>query len=314
MKPNFLAPEGLNSDELSGRYYSSPHLLGQLFEAITIPPAPSTSLPAHSRARAPQVKKKRRRNKNKNKTNTTSSNASPLHSALERHLWELHIDIDPSESRPTAERIATQFTSDLQQIASNHSLTLSHRSSDNRLSEAEVFMGTILSTNSQERLRRKAIADLREKTTALVASTLRGIRQQGLVGAVEGEPPQLADLKCWMEVIWACWMESEARRLEGKHLLSSPALRNETVTSSSLLFSSALQESTGPSLSDGSSSESFSTFTRRSRPWRTTRSTSRTRRSGWIRRGELVFVRCSFHLMLTSISFVGKDQSHLSVR
>lgn len=115
----------------------------------------------------------------------------------------------------TAERIVTQFTSDLQQIASNHSPTLSHRSSDNRLSEAELFMGTIPSTSSQERLRRKAIADMREKTTALVALTLRGIRQQG-VGAVEGEVPQLEDLKTWMEVIWACCLECEARRIRGQ--------------------------------------------------------------------------------------------------
>ena len=120
-------------------------------------------------------------------------------------------------------------------------IVYSRRSADNRLSEAEVFIGTILSTTEKPTYRQKTIAKMREKTTDLVASTLRGIKQQGLGGVEEGAKLGLEELRRWMEVIWACWLEAEARRMAGESFVSpfSPQIRQKLilVASASLLSS-----------------------------------------------------------------------------
>ena len=168
---------------------------------------------------------------------TDTPAATPLHTALLSLLATLplpsplRLTPPPPSATLVASRLATQFCADLFSLASVHSLELSHRSSsltDTRLSEAEVFIGTILSTTSQPRLRRKTISEMRERTTVLVKTTGRGIRNTARGSENDGrereEEVGLEELGRWAEVGWACWVESERRRAEGAFARSCLAL------------------------------------------------------------------------------------------
>ena len=228
-KPNFLAPEGLNSSDLGENYYDSDHLLGKLWKAIELPPPLKPSAPPsgaqniHAR-RGKGKGRKRRRNKKATVQPSPNSTDRPLHTKLFNKLSSVFEDLPeytplqltppPASAQQAAVRLATQFCADLSSLASTHSLELSHRSAgDTRLSEAEVFVGTILSTTSQPRLRRNTISDMRERSTALVKTITRGIKQAGRAESF-GEDDSLEELSRWAEIAWACWLESEARRNE----------------------------------------------------------------------------------------------------
>jgi len=118
----------------------------------------------------------------------------PISTRLRRRLRPL-VDLEPADEMTTAVvNLFDHFASELEHIC--YSYTLS-RKANSRLTEEEVFMGTIIAKSSQPRMRKDMISGMREETTTLVS----GMRKE-LEGAED------ASIEEWVNRAWAAWKVS----------------------------------------------------------------------------------------------------------
>ena len=192
VKPDWYAPEILVNN-LGAEYYESQSVLGKLFRSLELPRLSDTSHDSHTRQRMT------RQNLSLEETLRTLSLDSEsfdddISVKLLRRLHPLVDLLDTEELTSAAITLFDHYAAELEHIC--YSFTLSRKATA-RLSEEEVFMGTIIAKSPQHRMRQDVTSRMRDATTTLVFR----IREE-LVG---GEDASFQD---WMNRAWAAWKVS----------------------------------------------------------------------------------------------------------
>ena len=192
VKPDWHAPEILDHN-LGANYYESQSVLGKLFRGIKLPRLSATSHDSRTRRRM------RRQNLSLEETLRTLSLDSEsfddaISKKLRRRLHPLVDLVDTEELTSAAITLFDHYATELEYIC--YSYTLS-RGATARLSEEEVFMGTIIAKSPQPRMRQDMTSRMRDVTGTLV----RRIREE-LEGG-EGAPVQ-----DWVNRAWTAWKVS----------------------------------------------------------------------------------------------------------
>lgn len=148
---------------------------------------------------------------------SSASSSSDLQVALEESLLSLPLEFDTLDSSPrfypSARRTFDQFTRDLQDIAHAHTIPYGKNL---RLSEGEVFVGTVLGNAKQPRVRQDRMSSLRDQTTDLVHRTQQYIATEELEEIAQtSTPASLNQLKDWMLMGWGCFLYSQQLKMTG---------------------------------------------------------------------------------------------------
>ncbi|KAG8912041.1 hypothetical protein FRC01_005331 [Tulasnella sp. 417] len=142
----------------------------------------------------------------------TSINAAardPISDAVRSSLHANYID---SSSRPDSgvvaliRRIYPSYTAELRSICSQNSITRQ------RLTEEEVFIGTIASRTSQPRQRQTMIQRMRTQAGELVKRIQMELRDTDDGGELEGDDEDFTTLQRRLQVAWLAWRLSVEQR------------------------------------------------------------------------------------------------------
>jgi len=188
-KPDWSAPE--TDTKLSAKYYPSRSVVGQLFRDVKLPADLRTTVNDRHRRR-------RRRGgsslvrENQLETDTAFSLPEGFVDEIDSVVLDCIGSINHVRDREevtTIEQLYERYVSELSAICTTHTLS---RSLSQRLTEEEVFMGTIVAKTSQQRRRKNLISKLREQTDILV----RGVKEE--LGGDDGMPLEEVLKRAWL--------------------------------------------------------------------------------------------------------------------
>jgi len=185
-KPDWIAPETINQG--SGQFYPSQRALGKLFRGIELPPVSSAVDEGPSRRRRGR-EKRTRQHEQASKSGMPEDVIEEIEFLVDDYLGT-H-DLMNETSLSVVEQIYNRYVSELRTICATHSLSQSYSS---RLSEEEVFIGTIVAKTSQPRKRKDLISRLREQTDVLI----RGVKEE-----LDGDDD--TPLEEILERAWIAW-------------------------------------------------------------------------------------------------------------
>ena len=199
VRPDWYAPEISNT--LDANYYESKTVLGKLFRDIQLPPLSAASY--DSRAQQRRRGKKASRGLSLEDTLQRLSQGSsvltdPISVKLRRRLVPL-VDLEETKELSQAmSELFDHFAAELEHICFSYTLS---RKATARLTEEEVFMGTIIAKTAQPRLRRDSISSMRDETSILVRRML-----------VELEGGEYTPIEDWVNRSWTAWGVSLAKK------------------------------------------------------------------------------------------------------
>lgn len=154
-RPDFNAREtDVAQAKLGTDYYESRNILGQLFRSVEVPKPPLMETRQHPRW-TPQQPSKPSSEHESTPSPSSSFPKTNLHRTLERFLLSLPRVGGLFTSHPfktSSVKICSHFINELASIAAFHTLT---RRSGEKLSEGEVFIGSIMAATSQPAVRRQ---------------------------------------------------------------------------------------------------------------------------------------------------------------
>ncbi|KAF8527347.1 RNA dependent RNA polymerase-domain-containing protein [Gautieria morchelliformis] len=195
VRPDWYAPEITNTQNAD--YYESQSALGKLFRDIKLPPVSAASYESHAQQR--RSKRNERRGLSLEDTLErlslgSNSLSDPIAVKLRRRLTPL-VDLEDTEELTEAmSALFDHFAAELEHICFAHTLS---RKATVRLTEEEVFMGTIIAKSAQSRMRRDGIAGMRDETSTLVRRMLKEL---------EGDEDPV--IKDWVNRSWTAWRVS----------------------------------------------------------------------------------------------------------
>ncbi len=188
-KPDWSAPE--TNTKQSAKYYQSRSVVGRLFRGVELPPVDTTADDRRHRRR------RRGGSSHVRENQLETDAASSIHEGFAAEIDLVVVDCIGSvghvskEVTTMIEQLYERYVSELRAICTTHALS---RSQSQRLTEEEVFMGTIVAKTSQPRKRKNLISKLREQTDILV----RGVKEE--LGGDDGMP-----LEEVLNCAWLAW-------------------------------------------------------------------------------------------------------------
>ena len=199
IRPDWFAPEISNTQDAN--YYESHTALGKMFRDIRLPPLSAASDASRAQQRRRRKKGSRGLSFEDTLQNLTlDSNASidPISVKLRRRLVPL-VDLEETEELTQAmSDLFDHFAADLEYICFSYTLS---RKSTARLTEEEVFVGTIIAKSAQHRMRRDNISSMRDEMNILVRRMWK-----------ELEGGEDITIKDWANRSWAAWRVSLAKK------------------------------------------------------------------------------------------------------
>ncbi|EAU88888.2 RNA-dependent RNA polymerase [Coprinopsis cinerea okayama7 len=196
LKPDWNAPETLDAQALSEKYYVSSTALGKLFRRIELPVEKGTVDGAYEQHR----RRRRRRGRTGAQEDEPMLNQDRYFNIIAEEV-ENYLDeemlVEEYHSMEEIKGILSRFTTELEAICFSHTLSTGR---DASLTEAEALIGTISQKTSQPKRRKELMSKLREKTDLLV----RGTRE-----VLEG--PDTSSLEVYLQRAWNAWQLSLER-------------------------------------------------------------------------------------------------------
>ncbi|PFH54629.1 hypothetical protein AMATHDRAFT_134993 [Amanita thiersii Skay4041] len=188
-RPDWIAPE--TAKEESGNYYQSRKALGQLFRSIKLPEVEEYTRPKRSRRRRHPVREHLQEYEREDNLDIQdySGDIIDLEVNLLREEYLGNRTWVSEATQDMIKQIYPRYVNELRAICTNYSLSHSWTS---RLTEEEVFIGTIMAKTSQPRKRKEMISKLREQTDLLV----RGVKEELLFGDQDIPPEELLERAC----------------------------------------------------------------------------------------------------------------------
>jgi RNA-dependent RNA polymerase len=177
VKPDFMSGEQCDLAN-SDRFYKSHKALGQLFRAVELPRIRDD---ANETKSSRKIRRKRSLKKKANVSGTPTRPSLGCRDVLFSRLAEHDRFSNPisPEMRGFAEELLIRFSASLDNCARTNTLSWN---GDSRLSEAELFVGSINASTSQYTRRRDLIAKLRTETKVIgemISAELMGDEEEG---------------------------------------------------------------------------------------------------------------------------------------
>jgi RNA-dependent RNA polymerase len=198
VKPDWYAPE--ITGVLNADYYESQTALGKMFRDIKLPPLNTAS--HNSRAQHRQRKKRQKglslEDTLANLSLTSSALNDPISMKLRRRLTPLVDLVDTKELETAISDLFDHYAAELEHICYNFTMS---RSAKSRLTEEEVFMGTITAKSAQPRMRTDCISSMREEMNVLVRRMWKEL---------EGGDDVV--IKEWANRAWTAWRVSLTKK------------------------------------------------------------------------------------------------------
>jgi len=211
IKPDWHAPEITHIN--SAEYYKSTSVLGKLFRDIRLPVLSQANHDSRAQYRRRKTQESVSLEDTLQRLSIDSGTFDdPISTKLRRRLRPL-VDLEDTDELTSAiMNLFDHFAAELEHICFSYTLS---RKTTARLTEEEVFMGTIIAKSSQPRMRKDMISGMRDESTTLV----RRIRKE-LEG---GEDATIDD---WLNRAWTAWKVSVTKdRLFGSKSFGWIALR-----------------------------------------------------------------------------------------
>ncbi|KAF5337043.1 hypothetical protein D9611_003329 [Ephemerocybe angulata] len=166
-RPDWNAPETVEAQEDTRKYYRSDRAIGRLFRAIDLP---SDNRPFQGATRVSTRMDQSSEGRNVTPTVFTSDSIyTVIKLQVQRHVATN--EVAENLFQMEAEKLFARYVTDLQGICITKTLSSARNAS---LTEEEAIIGTIVQKTSQPRRRKDMISRLRESTDILV----RGVREQ----------------------------------------------------------------------------------------------------------------------------------------
>ncbi|KAF8581580.1 RdRP-domain-containing protein [Ramaria rubella] len=197
VKPDWYAPETDTSRD--GTYYPSSSVLGKLFRDVQLPPLSAAIYESRAPPRQRHGKKDISLKDTLQRLSLDTEHFDdPISTRIRNRLTPL-VDLESSEELTLAIlRLFDHFAAELEHICFSYTLS---RKATARLTEEEVFVGTIIAKSTQPRKRRDHIAAMRDESTTLVRHIWK-----------ELEGGQNASINDWVNRSWAAWKLSLTKK------------------------------------------------------------------------------------------------------
>ena len=203
-KPDWRRPE-ISTDDVND-YYPSKRWVGKLFNAVKMPPMPQPAqayVPPHKRNGASDrfIASQEAHRRLQTQLRSPSGDTAQLTQALRKKLSQ-YVDVEhlPIALLHDVSRIFEQYKTRLVAISFDFTLSKTHPSATEPLTEQEVVLSTIAAPCTQARRRKNLMAEMREQTGHLCRATRKDLNR----AVKDGEPEDPMFL--WRESLHRAWV------------------------------------------------------------------------------------------------------------